>query len=152
MKKRISVSILFIMLMLLSYALGENLWFSQPLSEYDLNELLSMKAQIDNEIMTRYERIDGIMIEPGLYIVGEDIPEGNYYFEGVEGRFTTSIHVYTSIDKMGTLNEIQEAYNIGYSEFASAAKSGKFILRNGNAVQFVQGPAIIHPYLGLMNQ
>lgn len=130
----------------------ESSFFSTSLSEVSYDDLLEMRAQINSEILMRFNKIEGVLIEPGLYIVGEDIPEGNYYFEGVEGRFTTSIHVYPSIDKMGTLDAIQSVSNIGYSEYDfTSPKSGKFILKNGNTVKFVQGPAIIHVYQGLMN-
>ncbi len=127
--------------------------FTATIATAELDELIRMRQEIDNEIMTRFGKIDGIMIEPGMYIVGEDIPAGNYYFEGVKGRYPTSIHVYPSLDKTRTLDATQSVSGIGYSEYDTKAspKSGKFILRDGDVVEFVQGPAIIHLFLGLMN-
>ncbi len=152
MKKRI-ISLMCVTILALSViAYAESSFFSVTLSETSYDDLLEMRAQINNEILTRFNKIEGVLIEPGLYIVGEDIPEGNYYFEGVEGRFTTSIHVYPSTEKMKTLDAIQSVSNVGYSEYDfTSPRSGKFILKNGNAVKFVQGPAIIHVYQGLMN-
>lgn len=94
---------------------------------------------------------DGVLMEPGTYEVGVDIPAGNYYFEGVEGRYSSSIHVYPSWDKMGTFDETQYIYNIGYGVSAQSPKSGKFALFFGNIVQIIQGPAVIHAYTGLFN-
>jgi hypothetical protein len=91
---------------------------------------------------------NGVLIEPGTYEVGIDIPIGNYYFEGVKGRFPASIHVYPSWDKMGSFDETQYIYNIGYGSSSDAVKSGKFALFDGNIVQIIQGPVIIHVYTG----
>lgn len=150
--KKICIWILFVFAFFLFVsALAEGSFFSTPLSDISYDELIEMKSQIDTEILARFGKIEGVLIEPGLYIVGEDIPAGNYYFEGVEGRYTTSIHVYPSVKKMGAFDASQEVHGIGFGDFASSTKSGKFILQDGNAVQFVQGPAIIHVYKGLMN-
>ena len=151
MKKITFINILLILILAITFSSAENELFSKPLEELELDVLLEMKTQIDNEILGRFERIDGVVIEPGLYVVGEDIPEGNYYFEGVEGRYSTSIHVYPSIDEIGVIYAKQDVSNIGYGELAQSTKSGKVILKNGEAIKFVQGPAIIHPYMGLMN-
>ena len=94
---------------------------------------------------------NGVLMEPGTYEVGVDIPAGNYYFEGVKGRYSSSIHVYPSWDKMGSFDETQYIYNIGYSDSAQSPKSGKFALFYGNIVQIIQGPAVIYAYTGLFN-
>lgn len=133
--------------MLTSAAFAENQLFTKPLNEMSLEELTEASLSINNEITARFGKIEGAVLEPGLYIVGEDIPEGSYYFEGVEGRFSTSLHVYPSINKMGSFDDIQEIYGIG----SDTPKSGRVILKNGNAIQFVQGPAVIHIYKGLMD-
>ena len=134
-------------LLLAGTALAESQLFSKPLNEMTLEELTEASLTINNEIMTRFGKIEGVVIEPGLYIVGEDIPEGSYYFEGVKGRFSTSLHVYPSIDKTKTLDAIQSVNGIG----SDTPKSGRVILKNGNVVEFVQGPAVIHIYKGLMD-
>ena len=152
MKKLIIFLMCVTILALSVVALADSAFFSVTLSEISYEDLLEMQAQINSEILTRFNKIEGVLIEPGLYIVGEDIPEGNYYFEGVEGRFTTSIYTYPSLEKVGSFDRIQEVHGIGYSDYGESSPiTGKFILKNGNAVQFVQGPAIIHVYQGLMN-
>lgn len=94
---------------------------------------------------------DGVLMEPGTYEVGVDIPAGNYYFEGVKGRYPVSVHVYPSIDKTGVLDAIQTCYSFGYGSGCDSPKTGKFILQYGWIVQVVQGPAIIRAYTGLFN-
>lgn len=91
----------------------------------------------------------GVMIEPGMYEVGVDIPAGNYYFEGVKGRFPVSISVYPSIDKTHAIDAIQSVHNIGYGSGVQSPKSGKFILQDGWIVEIVQGPAIIQVFTSL---
>ena len=149
--KKLLISMLIVFLLLSGAVLSEGRGFDKPLSELDLDELLTMKSQIDSEILVRFNKIDGIVLEPGVYIVGEDIPEGNYFFEGVEGRRFSNISVYSSFDEMDPYSYHQEATGIGFDEYSHAPKSGKMILKNGNAVDIDWGPAIIHPYLGLMN-
>ncbi len=151
MRKNWAIILCAILTCVVMAAIAESSFFSQPLADSSLDELVEMRDQINIEILTRFARVEGAVLEPGMYIVGEDIPEGNYYFEGVEGRYTTSVHVYPSIDNKGSYSDQQEVSGIGYGDFASAPKSGKFILRNGNAVKIVQGPAVIHVYQGLMN-
>ena len=93
----------------------------------------------------------GVLLEPGTYEVGVDIPIGNYYFEAVKGRFPFSVHVYPSWNKMGSFDETQTAYHIGYSNNCDSSATGKFALFEGNIVQIIQGPAIIHVFTGLFN-
>ena len=141
------IVILLAALMLAGAALAESQLFTKPLADMSLEELTEASLSINNEITARYGKIEGVVIEPGLYIVGEDIPEGSYYFEGVEGRYSTSLNVYPSIDKMGFHDIMQEISSIG----DQTPKSGRVILKNGNAIEFIQGPAVIHIYKGLMD-
>jgi hypothetical protein len=133
--------------LLIGMALAEDQLFTKPLEEMSLEELTEASLRISNEITARYGKIEGMVIEPGMYIVGEDIPEGSYYFEGVPGRLSTSLSVYPSIDKTKTLDAIQYVYGIG----DTTPKSGRIILKNGYVIEFVQGPAVIHIYKGLMD-
>lgn len=149
MKKMIII--LLAAVLLIGTALSESQLFAKPLAEMSLEELTEASLSINNEITARFGKIEGVMIEPGMYIVGEDIPEGSYYFEGVEGRYTTSVSVYPSIKKTKTLDALQWLPGIGYGEFADAPKTGRVILQSGNAVEIVQGPAVIHIYKGLMD-
>ncbi len=117
-----------------------------PSLNYD--QLIRLNEEVQ-KILFEKSIIDGIMIEPGTYEVGVDIPAGNYYFEGVLGRFPSSIHVYPSWDKMGSFDETQYIYNIGYGSSSDSVKSGKFALFDGNIVQIIQGPVTIHTFMGL---
>ena len=137
--------------LLVGAAFAESQLFAKPVAEMSLEELKEANLIINNEITARAGNIEGVMIEPGMYIVGEDIPEGSYYFEGVEGRYTTSVNVYPSIEKTRVLDALQDIHGIGYGDLASTPKTGRVILKNGNAVKIVQGPAVIHIYKGLMN-
>lgn len=94
---------------------------------------------------------NGVLIEPGTYEVGVDIPAGSYYFVGVEGRYPSSVHVYPSIEKTHAIDAIQTCYNFGYGSNCDSTKTGKFILQYGWIVQVVQGPAVIYAYTGLFN-
>lgn len=94
---------------------------------------------------------EGIVLEPGMYEVGIDLPEGNYYFEGVEGRYPSNVHVYPSIEKTRALDVIQEVSGFGYGYNSGSTITGKVILKNGWILEIVQGPAIIHQFTGLIN-
>lgn len=93
---------------------------------------------------------EGIMLYPGLYEIGVDIPEGNYYFKGVKDAYSCSIHVYPSSDKMGSFDDIQNVSGVGYTELSAAPQTGKFILKEGNIIKLVQGPAYIFKWQGIM--
>ena len=95
------------------------------------------------------QTIEGVVLEPGLYEVGPDIPAGNYYFEGVKGRFPSSIHVYSAIDKQRVTDEIQSVSGFGYGYDCKTAVTGKVILQDGWFIKIVQGPVIIHLYHGI---
>ena len=133
--------------LLAGIASAEDQLFSKPLKDMTREELQAAELAINNELLDRFGWIDGLVLEPGLYIVGEDFPAGSYYFEGVEGRFSSSLYSYPSKDKMGTFDSLQEIHGIG----SDTPKTGRVILEDGNTVKFVQGPVIIHVYKGLMN-
>lgn len=142
-----SFIVLAAVVLFIGIAFAEGELFAKPLEEFSLEELTEAQLKVNNEIIARFGKIEGVIIEPGLYIVGEDIPAGSYYFEGVQGRFSSSLHVYPSKDKMGSFDETQEIHGIG----SDTPKTGRVILENGNAVQFVQGPVVLHIYKGLMD-
>lgn len=114
-------------------------------------ELLAVNSSLQLRLMEKAPAIDGVLIEPGMYEVGVDIPAGNYYFEGVRGRNYTNVHVYPSIEKTGTFDAIQSVSVVGYSPSCDKTKTGKFILKDGWIVEIVQGPAIIRVFTGLIN-
>lgn len=116
---------------------------------YSLDELLAINSILQSALFEKSVSLSGVLLEPGMYEVGVDIPAGNYYFEGVEGRFSTSIHVYPSINKTHAIDAIQSVSNIGYSSSAQSVKSGKFILQDGWIVEIVQGPAVIRLFTSL---
>ena len=147
MLKKILAAVMLILILLAGAAVAED----TPLTEMSLDELLEMKCRIDLEILDRFGMIDGIVIEPGVYIVGEDIPEGNYWFEGVEGRRYARISIYPSSDNMDPNSDHLEITGIGFGDSAITEKSGKVILKNGSAVKITWGPAVIHPYTGLIS-
>ena len=133
--------------MLAGIASAEDQLFSKPLKDMTREELQAAELAINNELLDRFGWIDGMTIEPGIYIAGEDFPAGSYYFEGVEGKYATHIYEYPSIEKTSGLGAIQEHHDVG----EKIDKTGRMIFEDGNVLKIVTGPAIIHVYKGLMN-
>ena len=125
--------------------------FSSLFDSMTYEELLAVNSTLQLCLMEKATAIDGVMIEPGMYEVGVDIPAGNYYFEGVRGRYYTNVSVYPSIERTGVLDQIQAVSLVGYSPSCQTTKTGKFILKDGWFVEIVQGPAIIRVFTGLIN-
>ena len=148
MRKVITILLIFVMIFS-SVALAE---LDNPFETMTDDEIIICYKFTVEQIKKRgistsvYGWLEGSKIEPGVYIVGEDIPAGSYYFEGVEGRYTTSINVLSSLADKKYILDIS---NIGYGQFAQNPKSGKVILEDGWYVEIVQGPAIIHLWEGI---
>lgn len=134
-------------LLLFGIASAEESLFTKPVKEMSMEELEGIRLAIENEIMNRYGFLEGMTIEPGIYIAGEDFPAGSYYFEGVEGQYAAHIYEYPSIEKTSGLGAIQEIHGVG----SDVPKTGRMIFQEGNVLKIVTGPAIIHFYKGLMN-
>ena len=145
MMKRFALLIL-AAVMLCGVAAADNQLFTKPLKDMTTEELQAAELEINNELLNRYGWIEGLTIEPGIYIAGEDFPAGSYYFEGVEGRYAANIRVYPSKDKTKPLDALQTINGIG----SNAPKTGRMILEEGNALEIASGPAVIHVYKGLM--
>lgn len=122
--------------------------FSENYSVYSLEDLYIINQQVQAAI---FEKTGSATLEPGMYEVGVDIPAGNYYFEGVPDRFSTSVSVYPSITKTRTIDQITSVHNVGYTSSCQSVKTGKIILQDGWIVEIVQGPAIIKPFAGVFN-
>lgn len=146
MKLKSFITVLLAAVLLTSFAFAEGELFTKPLKDMDTEELTAARLAIENELMTRLGFLDGLSIEPGIYIAGEDFPAGSYYFEGVEGRFAAHIYEYPSIEKTSGLGAIQEIHDVG----SEVPKTGRMIFQEGNVLKIVTGPAIIHIYKGLM--
>ena len=146
MKKKIIV-ISMALVMIASIAFAESQLFSKPLTDLTLDELTEAKQAIDMEILSRFEKIEGVVIEPGIYIAGEDFPAGSYYFEGVQGRYSANLYQYPSKEKTSGLGAIQEIHYVG----EEVPKTGRMIFEDGNALKIASGPVVIHIYKGLMN-
>ena len=132
--------------LLIGMASAEDI-FAKPLEEMSLEELTAASLKISNEITARFGKIEGYVLEPGIYVAGEDFPAGSYCFEGVEGRFFSHIYEYPSIEKTSGLGAIQEIHDVG----EDIKKTGRFIFQDGNVLKIVTGPAMIHIYKGLMD-
>lgn len=127
-------------------AAADNQLFTKPLKDMTDEELQAAQMAISNEMLIRYGFLDGMTIEPGIYIAGEDFPTGSYYFEGVQDKYASHIYEYPSIENTSGLGAIQEHHGVG----DTIDKTGRMIFEDGNVLKIVTGPAIIHVYKGLM--
>ena len=145
MMKRFIILIL-AAVMICGIAAADDQLFIKPLKDMTNEELQAAQLAISNEMLIRYGFLDGMTIEPGIYIAGEDFPAGSYYFEGVEGSYAAHIYEFPSIEKTSGLGAIQEHHGVG----ESIDKTGRMIFEDGNVLKIVTGPAVIHVYKGLM--
>lgn len=92
---------------------------------------------------------EGTWLYPGVYEIGVDIPEGNYFFSAINESVPASVYVYPSSDNMGVFDAQQYADGIGFGDAAAIPQTGKFILKEGNILRIAQGFVQLCQWKGL---
>ncbi len=107
------------------------------LSAYTQEELISLRDLINQELLKRgIEK--AVEVPPGIYIVGEDIPEGTYTITTYASSWFCSLNVS---DRSGK--------RVFYGSFNDGEKIGKLVLENGYTVEIEYENAVFSPYQGL---
>lgn len=136
MKKLISIVI--VVLFLSSAALAET-----ALSDLSYEELTWLISECSVEIQRRPEWKE-TDIPAGVYIVGEDIPEGKWAFTMKTN--STEICVYSSISAYK--NSSFPVFDQILATFTGVTEIGNLYLKNGE-VLLVEGSVTARPFRGL---
>ena len=134
MKKLITV-ILILALLLPAAALAD----LPDISGLSPDELLELNHKIQMALFSE-KLVDGITVEQGKYIVGEDIPAGTYRIE------------ITGIGGFYDLYDKQDGKKISAGLTGSTYHIdgiGKLILEEGNYLCFTNSTFIFYPYTGV---
>ena len=131
--KRISISIVFLLLMIPAFAFAE---FDLTGMSYD--ELVSLSKQVGMEIM-KSEEFDSVTVPKGIWEVGVDIPEGTWIITPANQM---CIIVYgKSIDESGNDMNQFDSGNSGVDLYNSN-DSWRFTAKAGNYVCVKIGSAV----------
>lgn len=107
------------------------------LSACTQEELLALRDSINKELLKRgIEK--AVEVPPGIYIVGEDIPEGTYTITTYASSWFCSL---TVSDRSGK--------RVFHGSFDNGEKIGKLVLENGYNVEIEYENAVFSPYQGL---
>ena len=131
--KRISISIVFLLLMIPAFAFAE---FDLTGMSYD--ELVSLSKQVGMEIM-KSEEFDSVTVPKGIWEVGVDIPEGTWIITPANQM---CIIVYgKSIDESGNDMNPFDSGNSG-ADLYNSNDSWRFTAKAGNYVCVKIGSAV----------
>lgn len=108
------------------------------LSNYSLDELITLKSQITSEITARTAEKNSVVVPMGEYIIGIDIPAGIY---------TLTIN---STSSMITIYSSEKKIVGSYALIKSNSNTvGRIELQDGQRIEIDYGPIIFSPYKGL---
>lgn len=107
------------------------------LSAYTHEELIALRDLINQELLKRGIEKE-VEVPVGIYIVGEDIPEGTYSIYTSSSDWFSSFHVYDNNGDYIIIESIQYGKHIG-----------KVVLKNGYTVEIEYQSVIFAPYQGL---
>lgn len=131
-------SIIFILLVLVFSVVTSASAETINLSGLTFDALVALRKQIDLAIMQSDEWKE-VTIPAGTYIVGTDIPAGDYTIT-YNGHVQSILYIYSANGKSdGThlLGDIWENYSIG-----------KLSLSDGQAIKIEYGAVVFRPYTG----
>lgn len=103
---------------------------AENLADLTIDQLIRLKTDILAELMVR-EEIKEVNVPAGEYIVGQDIPAGNYTVTTDSALCMIQVNVY---EKMHTLSRGEQI--------------GKLVLNNGDQVSII-GNCVFAIYQGL---
>lgn len=102
------------------------------LSSYTVEQLIEFKDAIIEELLSRDE-YSGTEVPVGKYVVGEDIPEGDYTVKGLQYMCIVNINNYDQV----------------YTVSSSDPYIGKIMLKNGDVIEITMGSSLFMKYAGL---
>lgn len=132
MKKIIALLLLVSVLLLFSSA------YAEDLSKLDDEQLIALSVAVNSEIIQRNLN-KKVKVPTGTYIVGQDIPAGDYTIRPT-GTFLR-VDIYESEVKLGNRIGI---YSANQEEFI-----GKLSLKEGQIVEITFGGSTFEKYAGL---
>ena len=144
---------LFTLILAVCMALSVAAADSIDLSGMSFDELVALKEQINLAIWNCQEWQE-VTVPQGLYIVGEDIPEGTWTIKPATNHFT----VIKFGDKLEP-NGIEVAYSKNYGSGEAYSKDSRvtnasdpleftFTAKKGDYIQVDYAPALFTPYTG----
>ena len=114
------------------------------ISNLTTDELLELNHQIQSRLFSQ-KLVDGVDVPAGEYIVGEDIPSGNYRLVVMFPKSGGTFKVYPlSKDDYATVDSF-------LGEFWGVTEIGKVALEDGNIVTISGNTLRFLPYTGLFN-
>ena len=138
MKKTISI-LLVILILFPCFSLAD----LPDISELSVEELIELNHQIQFRLFSE-NLINGVEVPSGVYIVGEDIPEGTYRLEVLFPKAGGYLTVYESKES----NKSIVSSFLG--EYWGVTAIGKIELTNGNVVD-ISTSLRFFAYTGLFN-
>lgn len=115
------------------------------ISDLTTVELFELSRQINLRLFSE-QLVNGIDINPGVYVVGRDIPAGSYRADATipAGTFMVGyVAVYVSEDLMSEV--------FGCVLGNGVDKVGKFTLTDGQVLEVNSFPIRLYAYTGLFN-
>lgn len=115
------------------------------ISGLSTDELLELNRQIQLRLFSE-QLVNGVEINPGIYVVGKDIPAGSYRADAIvpAGTFMVGyVAVYMSEEVMS------EVFGCIFGQ--GTDKTGKFTLEDGQVFEVSAFPIKLYPFTGLFN-
>lgn len=115
------------------------------ISDLTTVELFELSRQINLRLFSE-QLVNGIDIDPGVYVVGRDIPAGSYRADATvpENTFMVGyVAVYVSEDLMS------EVFSCMFGN--GVDKVGKFTLTDGQVFEVASFPIRLYAYTGLFH-
>lgn len=114
------------------------------ISDLSFSELVVLKLKINLAIM-QCDEWKQVTVHEGTYIVGEDIPAGDYTVTYTGSR-QSNVYIYPSMQALSE-NDYIERHNMN-PDFENATL-GKLSLSNGQVITIQYGSVVFSPYIGL---
>lgn len=109
------------------------------------DELLKINKSVQAALFKKGVLADGVVIYPGIYKVGEEIPAGEYRAE-CKGAYSSAVlYVYPDENNMNILRG--KSYVM--AEMYGSSIVGKLVLEKGNIVDLSGGNIILTAYTGI---
>lgn len=118
---------------------------SEVLSEYSDNYLKVLIAILQIELQNRNFSTGSVTVPVGTYIVGKDIPAGEYTVT-YNGRVQSVIYIYPNESSVGGMFS---EWHILNSSLMNSNTIGRLSLTDGQAVKIEYGEVVFTPYQGL---
>lgn len=140
MKRLIAVILAAVLALAVVPAVGETTWedwFAQYRDE-DLEDIASM---IRTELARR--NVGPLTLDPGIYVVGTDFPQGIYRAEAVSD-FPTSLYLFVSQEAFSMTD-----YFFGHLFYGNDSPVGRVYLTTGCIIEITGSAVRFSPFTGI---